>query len=160
LRFIRALAAIFVLGTAALFGLALTANAQSPAPRPTATTEVVPEPGNDTLKLASLGIVFLVIGAAVVYAPQIVSAVGAIPRRLTGSGRRKPPPSKPAPAKAAPAPRVEEIRPSPVLEPSRPPAPALPPVVTAPELTVRVGEPDDVVARLQNEVRSAWSRTR
>jgi hypothetical protein len=126
---------------------------------------VRPQAKSDTLKLASVGILFLVIGAAVVYAPQIVGAI-------TGSTRRKGRPTKKGPreteekkpAKPGPAPiaasaereaptvtlgreavQVTDVPPAPRYEPVRPSTPA---------------SAGDVITQLQQEVRSAWTRTR
>jgi hypothetical protein len=136
----------------------VVAGAQSPDSTSSHTELVRPSSGNDTLKLASLGVVFLLIGAAVVYAPQIVSAVTRFPGRLLGR--------KPKPKKAAKAVRATQAPPP----AAPPPAPV---VVTLPEEQVSTDElqfappsptasveekPLDVVARLQQEIRASWKK--
>jgi hypothetical protein len=132
------------------------ARAATPAPEPTATASelVKPQSGNDTFKLASLGIVFLVIGAAVVYAPQIVSAISGLPRRLFGSRRK-------ASVKPAPLPQAESTGEMPTTRVQEPESPSIyaPPPVRSERVT-EPSEPHDVIARLQSEVRSSWTKGR
>jgi hypothetical protein len=126
------------------------------APQPTASAP--PESGNDTLKLASLGIVFLLIGAAVVYAPQIVSAITSVPRRRSRPQRPVAPKTRPAPAPPTPAPRPPGPAPSEITISLDEPSPRVP---ERERIVVNTeSQPDDVVSRLQTEVRSAWSKNR
>lgn len=128
--------------------------------RPTVspTPDAAPESGNDTVKLAAVGVVFLLIGAVVVYAPQIVSALAPGTRRAK---RRTPGPAK---DKRLATPKEEPPeRPAPPTE--QPAAPTVTePQIRLPErdrLVVSADpQPDDVVSRLQTEVRSAWSKNR
>ena len=127
--------------------------AASPTARPEPSELVRPSSGNDTFKLASLGVVFLIIGAAVVYAPQIVSSITGLPRRMSGS-RRKAAVNKAAPTPKPPQPAREYE--TAVIELPPPP----PPIARPPPVKVEIPGSQDVVSRLQNEIRSAWSKTR
>jgi hypothetical protein len=155
LKLLAKLPFVFFFAFVVVLAYAHTADAASPTARPEPSELVRPSSGNDTFKLASLGVVFLVIGAAVVYAPNIVSAVTGLPRRMSG----RPPKAKPAKTKK-PAPQpaktvVADERPTTAIE-----LPPPPPVMRVPERRVEIPEAHDVVSRLQNEIRSAWSKTR
>jgi hypothetical protein len=133
--------------------LAASARAASPTSAPQPSESVHPQGGNDTVKLASLGVVFLIIGAAVVYAPQIVSAITGMPRRMSRKQRRAPAPRRSEPTIS----REPAVTEAPVIEVHQPPRQSTP---SAPERLIAIPESHDVVTRLQNEVRSAWSKTR
>jgi hypothetical protein len=132
------------------------ASAATPTARPEPSELVRPSSGNDTFKLASLGVVFLIIGAAVVYAPNIVSAVTGLPRRMSGRA----PKAKPAKARKPVAQPVRTVvaeeQATTVIDLPPPP----PPPTRPPERRVEIPAAHDVVSKLQNEIRSAWSKTR
>jgi hypothetical protein len=149
----------FVLGVA--FAHPHGARAATPTEHPEPSELVRPSSGgSDTFKLAGLGIVFLIIGAAVVYAPQIVSAVTGLPRRMSGRAPKSKTTKKAEPAATSRSIVVEE-KPTSVIEfPPRESQRAPPPLPRAAERRVEIPEAHDVVSRLQNEIRSAWSKTR
>jgi hypothetical protein len=89
-----------------------------------------------------------------VYAPQIVSSITGLPRKVGGS-RRKVPAKKATPA-PKPASSVDEHETTLIDLPSVPPTPVAKPQ----PMKVDIPGSPDVVSRLQNEIRSAWSKTR
>jgi hypothetical protein len=111
---------------------------------------VRPKSGNDTLKLASLGVVFLVIGAAVVYAPQIVSGLTRLPSRIFGKQK--------GPVKRDEATAADSVERS-IAVVETDVTGQLPVMPRAPASLVSAEQrPRDIVAQLQREVRSAWSK--
>jgi len=121
-----------------------------------ASSDSSEQTGSQTGKLVSLGLVFVLIGALIVYAPQIVSAATRFPRRLL----RRPPKveAKPAPPQPSSQPIATVVPEHTTIATGTTPAPPpeLPPLVISPGVT---SEQDEVVSRLQQEIRSSWSKT-